>query len=117
MSDLIQQTPGQLDMFGASHPDPPHNGTETSREAAESVKPTAAQQREVVYRWICDNWPCTLQAIEDGTGIEGNSVRPRRWELEAAGRIVAHGHALTRKGRRAVTWAPSSVIAETRDGS
>jgi hypothetical protein len=110
VTDLIPQCPGQLDIFGPTHPDPPHNGTETSREAAEAKKPTAAQQREAVYRFICDNWPCTLEAIEEGMGLEGNSVRPRRWELEHAGRIVAHGHALTRKGRRAVTWAPSSVF-------
>jgi hypothetical protein len=74
------------------------------------AKPTAAQQREKVYRFIAENWPCSIEAIEIGTGLEGNSVRPRRWELEKAGRIVQHGSTYTRKGRPAATWAPSSVF-------
>ena len=84
--------------------DPPST-RQTRSEAEVAVKPKAAHLREVVYRAVLDHGPVTDEQIAIITGLAGNTARPRRLELERAGRIAAVGASRTRSGRRAVSWA------------
>ena len=104
MSDHTIQIPGQLDLLGPSYPSPPHNGTETSIAAAESVRGSATSQQERIYAWLAANGPASDEAIGLALGLSGDTVRPRRGALRDAGRIVQDGECVTVKGRRAVTW-------------
>ncbi len=79
----------------------------TSTEAAESVVETKDTQRQRVYEAIRDSGRngMTDEQIQEDLGIEGNSQRPRRRELQALGRIQASTlRRLTRSGRTAVVW-------------
>ena len=122
------QTAAQLDLFSApppsasatmqtvmvkSHPRrvrastslPYAPGSETSREAAEKAEGTAEAGRARVLSLLRRQGPMTLQQIEDALGWNGNTVRPRRKELEAAGLVVDSGKtAKTKSGRNAVLW-------------
>ena len=120
--------PAQLDLFAApppsaratmqtvivkSHPRrvrastslPYAPGSETSREAAEAAVGTAEAGRARVLACLVRHGAMTLQQIEDALGWSGNTVRPRRKELEAAGLVVNSGRmAKTKSGRNAVLW-------------
>ncbi len=62
---------------------PPHNGTVTSKRAAERIKPSAAAARLIVYEAIsrAGIHGLTREEIEDVTGLPGNTVRPRVYDL------------------------------------
>ena len=80
-------------------------GSDTSREAAEKAEGTAEAGRARVLSLLRRQGPMTLQQIEDALGWNGNTVRPRRKELEAAGLVVDSGKtAKTKAGRDAVLW-------------
>ena len=80
-------------------------GSETSREAAEAAGGTAEAGRARVLACLVRHGAMTLQQIEDALGWSGNTVRPRRKELEAAGLVVNSGRmAKTKSGRNAVLW-------------
>ena len=120
--------PAQLDLFAApppsaratmqtvivkSHPRrvrastslPYAPGSETSREAAEKAVGAAEAGRARVLSLLRQQGAMTLQQIEDALGWSGNTVRPRRCELEAAGLVVNSGRtAKTKSGRNAVLW-------------
>ena len=122
------QTTAQLDLFSAplptaratmqtvmvkSHPRrvrastslPYAPGSDTSREAAEKAEGTAEAGRARVLSLLRRQGPMTLQQIEDALGWNGNTVRPRRCELEAAGLVVDSGKtAKTKSGHNAVLW-------------
>lgn len=68
----------------------PHNGTETSRAAAERIRPEARRMREVIYAAIkaAGFQGLTRPEIEAKTGYAGNTVRPRVIELRRATRVV-----------------------------
>lgn len=91
-------------------PMPPFTGRsvvtrETSAAAATSVKTRAATERERLYRAIAaapDG--LTDDEAQRRLGMGGNTQRPRRRELETAGRITADGTRVTRSGRKAVVW-------------
>lgn len=91
---------------------PPHNGTETSRAAAESIKESAPNLRERIHAAIAAvGWPgMTRDEIAQQTGISPNTVRPRVIELINAGRLYVTTHQRrTASGRkaqviRAVGW-------------
>jgi hypothetical protein len=70
-----------------------HNGTATSIAAAESVRGTAATDRQRVLDAIraADIHGLTRDEVERVTGLTGNSVRPRVAELLAAGTIEEAG--------------------------
>jgi hypothetical protein len=83
-------------------PAPPHNHTRTSIAAADSVRGKADRQREDVYACIVAHpRGITREEIQDALGLDGNSVRPRVWELLGnnghPARIRETGE--TRKGR------------------
>lgn len=61
----------------------PHNGSPTSRDAAESMPPAAQPLRDLIYRYLCARAyaGATRQEIESDLMISGNTVRPRVREL------------------------------------
>lgn len=100
---------------------PPHSETPTSIAAAERKKPNAAAGRETVLDAIRSS-PDGLTDEEIGVALtwDGNSVRPRRWELVLSQRIVSSGRTRpTRSGGKAVVWvaakAPGSGAGFTGD--
>lgn len=85
----------------------PHSGSPTSKAAAESMKPHAGQQRELVRRFFAERGElgATQQEVELALGIAGNSVRPRCKELEQSGEVVDSGSTRPTVARRkAAVW-------------
>lgn len=70
-----------------------HNGTQTSIAAAESVRSTAATDRQRILEAVraAGIHGMTREQIEVATGLTGNTVRPRVAELLAAGTIEEAG--------------------------
>lgn len=78
---------------------------QTSLEAYQSLSPLdLGLQQKAVYDVICVHGPLTDEQICELTGLQGNSVRPRRGELYVQGLIVPDDYKVTKSGRRAVTW-------------
>lgn len=73
--------------------DPPTNHTPTSDAAAVAIEPSAATLRGVVLRFIEQqgNYGATREEIQLGTGLGGDTVRPRVWELEKAALVKGSG--------------------------
>jgi len=65
-----------------------HNGTETSKEAAEAALPRVASQKERVLDFIRRNPHSSRQNIADGTKITLQAVCGRVATLIAEGEIV-----------------------------
>ena len=81
---------------------------QTRHEAEVAIQPSVATMREQVYDCIKANpQGITDERIAELTKLGPNTARPRRLELERAGRIVASGTSKTRSGRKAVTWVAS----------
>lgn len=81
--------------------------SETSRAAAESMLAKAPSIRERVFMAIMrtKNVGLTDEQIGMHLGIPGNTVRPRRVELEREGRICAlKVRRKTDSGRLALVW-------------
>lgn len=68
--------------YAASMSMPPHNGIDTSEAAANAVAGKAEAIRQQVYQLIVDRGGLTSDEIQSITGLDGNTVRPRLWELE-----------------------------------
>lgn len=88
-------------------PKTPHNGTPTSRIAAQHAKSFAASQQEQVFQFIeqAGEHGATDQEIETGLGIAGNSVRLRRRKLVELGRVKESGNLrMTTSNSPAVVW-------------
>lgn len=78
---------------------------QTRHEAEEAIQPSAANLREKVLDCIrAHPHGITDEAGATFSGMNPNTWRPRRGELEKAGRIMASGTAKTLSGRKAVTW-------------
>jgi hypothetical protein len=97
-------------------PVPPYvrGAPDTSKEAAHLKAATADQQRAYVFR-VLDRrkgYGATLEELEGLTGLPGNSLRPRMWELRGKDRknqrptlVVDSGRRRrTLSGRNAVVW-------------
>lgn len=106
---------GQLPLFeprpgivGRRHP-------ETAHEAAQAVTPRTGTQRRLILDWItrCGPAGATDFEIQQRLGLDGNTERPRRLELEQAGLIVNSGRTRIHKGRRAIVWTATSLEGET----
>ena len=87
-------------------PTPVHNGTRTSVDAAHAIKPHAVTLRGRVLTFLagCADG-ATAEEVEAGTGLRGNTVRPRLVELRESGCVRDSGR--TRKsasGRACVVW-------------
>lgn len=83
---------------------PAQRHSPTSIAAAESIAPSTATLAERVYRCILSCGPITDDGIQAALAMSGNTERPRRRELEAAGRIIPDGTKPTASGRQAVAW-------------
>lgn len=80
----------------------------TRGEAEVAIQESAPSLRERVFLCIKNYGPITDEDIATTARIAPNTARPRRLELERAGRIVAAGTTKTRSGRKAVTWEAAS---------
>lgn len=87
---MIQQT-----LFDAPRrpPLPPHNRTDTSREAAEMVRDRAPPQREKIFRHIASRGPAgsTNDETEAATGLLSSSVSARCRGLVKSGHVRDSG--------------------------
>lgn len=105
------------DVLEARHiaePMPPHNGTETSREAAESVRDDVGRQEAMILALLDEAGSdgMTDDEIEVATGLRHESASARRRGLVLKGLVVDSGKVRpTRRGRKAVCW----VLAEDRE--
>lgn len=83
---------------------PAQRHSETSKQAAEQIKQKAPILRDFVLRAI-QRRPDTDEELAVRTGMEGNTLRPRRRELELMGLIRKSGEVRkTKSGRNAVVW-------------
>lgn len=73
-------------------------------------------QQKMIYDALCVHAPLTDEEISELTGLQGNSVRPRRGELVNAGLIVPSGFKLTRSGRKAVSWITNNSWRVNNNG-
>jgi ribosomal protein S19E (S16A) len=78
---------------------PPSHDDENSMAAAASIESVAGRTRAQVHAFIQSAGGATEQEIERGTGIGGNTVRPRLRELEDRGLIRKAGKGVTASGR------------------
>lgn len=103
----------QTDLFGirprsprrsAPDPLPAARDRKTSTEAAHHARRTVSKRRAAVFEAL-ERGPKTDEQICKATGLDGNTVRPRRQELLKAGQIEDSGRkALTQSGREAIVW-------------
>lgn len=88
--------------------DPPYQRhSDTSRAAAEAIKPKRVSLRQRVLDAIRTNglYGMTDEEIQAATGISPNTARPRRVELVAAGLVVDLGERRpTASGKMSVVW-------------
>jgi predicted ArsR family transcriptional regulator len=89
----------QLNIFDA----PYVTTSETSREAATSMKGKTANLRSLVLEAL-RNRPMTDEQIATSLALSPNTARPRRVELVRSGHVVEVGKAVTASGRSAVIW-------------
>jgi hypothetical protein len=88
----------------------PHSGSVTSRLAAAEIVPHAENLRARVLECLQQH-PAGLtdEEIQQLTGIEGSTERPRRGELARAGKIVKTWQTrATKSGRLAAVWQAKS---------
>lgn len=85
----MKPAPNQTD-FGFSDLAAPHNGTPTSKAAAEEIKPSRDTLRQQVLEAIqlWERHGATREELEHLTGLSGNTIRPRVVELVSAGAVV-----------------------------
>ena len=84
---------------------PPSSNSTTSKEAAKEIEPHVPNLREIVYMIYSRPDGATDEQVCIATGLSGNTVRPRRSEILAAGRIKDSGERRkTMSGRNAIVW-------------
>ncbi len=79
----------------------------TSAPAADSLRGAAAALRRQVFELIAAAGETGLTDEEGqaASGLDGNTYRPRRWELEKAEMVKDSGQRRkTRSGRAAAVW-------------
>ena len=87
--------------------------SDTSREAADSMKPTAATLREAVFNYLFGRGGdgATDEEVQDDLNMPGNTERPRRRELQEAGKVRDSGmRRATKTGRQAVVWTTQVLV-------
>jgi hypothetical protein len=86
---------------------PPSNGVQTSNEAAKAIEPVAQRQRDILYRYVCDQYMLgtTNQEAEEALGMPAQTITPRMLELRKEGLVTdSKEKRQTRSGRRAIVW-------------
>ena len=78
----------------------------TSKAAAESVVNAGTLRAEVLSYIQCrEEHGATDEEIQVALRLSGNTVRPRRGELQKAGHVIDSGKTrATQSGRQAVVW-------------
>lgn len=92
-------------------PKTPHNGTPTSRIAAQQAKTFAASQQEQVFAFIkqAGEHGATDQEIQDALNIGESSERPRRVRLVELGRVAdSRTMRMTRSECPAKVWVAAT---------
>lgn len=80
-------------------------GTDTSREAAESIAPDTGRLRILILNTLEKHGALTADEIADRMGESVLSIRPRVSELRNMGRIADTGYRRANKsGRKAAVW-------------
>jgi len=89
---------------------PYQRNSTTSQEAARSVDKTSGHDRQRVLAYLMDHAEgATDEAIAEALGLAGNTLRPRRRELQILEHVKDSGrYARTRSGRRATVWVAAS---------
>jgi hypothetical protein len=105
----------QLDLF--SPPTPAFANAPITRAAAGvAIRPDAARLRAKVLRYIKSRGAdgATDAEIQGALDMSGDTERPRRRELQAAGFIADSGRTrLTPAGRAAVVWTATIIHRQT----
>jgi hypothetical protein len=86
----------------------------TSVAAKVAIGPVAKNLRQQVFLHLLSLWPrgATLNEIEAALEMPGNTVRPRRIELEKKGFVKDSGdRRLTPTGRNAIVWVVPDAVA------
>lgn len=86
---------------------PYRRGSDTSRQAAEEIKPKSSTLRGIVYGFLVARGAqgATDEEIQDGLAMNPSTERPRRIELIDAGLAQDSGTTRkTRAGRSATVW-------------
>lgn len=102
MGQKLERTRQQQLIF-----DPPSSGPKTSKQAAERISGSAASLRRKVLEFIRTRGArgATDSEIQDCLEMDGDTERPRRWELRKAGLIVDSGiRRETKTGRASIVW-------------
>ena len=102
----------QPDLFSTYNGSAPYvSHSETSLQAAEQIEPSAATLRAKVLACLkAHPEGLTDEQLQELTGMEGNTERPRRRELELAGKIrKGEARRRTSSGRMAVVWVAVAV--------
>jgi hypothetical protein len=76
----------------------------TRGESEIRIQEAAPILRERVFGLIAMFGPVTDEQIAELGHLNPSTARPRRLELERAGKIEAAGYSHTKSGRRAVAW-------------
>ena len=87
----------------------------TSVEAANLMAGKAGKLRGLVYRWLLSVGPAgaTDEEGQHALGLEGNTYRPRRVELQNAGLVYDSGQTRqTRNNRKAAVWRARRLEGE-----
>ena len=93
-----------LPLFSYSPPAQRHS--DTSRAAAEGIKPHAGTLRGLIYQYLCERGPASDEQLQEALCMGSSTERPRRRELELAGLVYDTGATTkTRSGRNATLWA------------
>lgn len=89
--------------------------TETSTQALAKTKTKLPSLKEQIFNFITSAGPTGVarEAIQDGTGIPGNSVSGRITELKADGRIRVVGKKLNSRGNLEDMYAVGAPIHDT----
>ena len=87
----------------------------TSVAAKVAIGPVAKNLRQQVFLHLLSLWPsgATLNEIEAALEMPGNTVRPRRIELEKKGFVKDSGlRRVTPTGRNAIVWVVPDAVAK-----
>lgn len=92
--------------------DRPHNNVPTSIAAADSLSPDKAETyRARILMFVQERGNATRDEIEAGTGIAGNTIRPRVDELKKRGQLIeTDEQRSTRSGRKAFVLKPTARL-------
>lgn len=92
---------------------PPHNGTDTSRAAAEAIAPHAPNLRDQVFDYIRAQGVkgATIDEVSIGMGLKTATVCPRFYELKGG----AYGNGETAR-TFPVRIVPNGMKRETSSG-